>query len=285
MQDKVINEPTTLAFERGAIRRVQINALSGVVHVVGTDDEPSLEILKIAGRELRVRLDDSGLLEIGYDKDRWLGFGPIGYFLGKGARTRVEFALAVPHDCPIDSHLISGSTMISAIRGRVHMNGVSSDSTLVGLTGDVDVDSVSGSVEAERIRGDLHIKTISGDITAVDVSGSRLGVDTVSGAVALDLTEPIPNVRIDTISGDATTRVPYGSNLDARLSSTSEQVASTFPEVRLAGWPGAKSAEGRVGTGGPVVRVHTVSGHATLLGRDAEYEPTGAVRGENGGAR
>lgn len=282
MQEWTIDKPTTLAFDQGTVRRVRINAINGVIHVVGTGEPPSLEISEIGGQDLQVRIDDSGALEIGYDKASWMSLGPIGFMLGKGARTRVQLALAVPHDCPVDAQVVAGSTMISAIDGHVHVHGVSSDLTLVGLAGDVEVDTISGSIEAERINGELHVKTISGDITVVGASGSRLGVETVSGAVALDLADPLPDVRIDTISGAATARVPYSSNLDARLSTTSGQVASTFPEVRLAGWPGARSAEGRIGAGGPVLRAHTVSGHVTLLGRDSDVESSHAAAGEDG---
>ncbi len=272
MQTWTIGDPTTLTFDPSAIRRVRVRAISGTVHIVGTDEQPSLEISEISGQDLRVRLDDGGTLDIGYDKSRWMDLGAVGFLLGRGGRTRVQLALAVPHHCPIDAQAVAGSAMISAIRGHVRIRGVSSDATLVGLSGDVEVDTVSGTIEAERITGELHAKTISGDITVVDMSGSRLAVDTVSGAVALDLADPLPDSRIDTVSGDATARVPYGCSLDARLSTTSGQVASTFPEVKLSGWPGAKSAEGRIGSGGPVLRAHTVSGHVTLLGRNGDHE-------------
>lgn len=272
MESWTIKEPTTLTFDM--VKKVRIKTISGTVDVVGTDTRPTLEVTSLSGRDLEVRLDDDGYLDIGYLNWPLRWPGPIGWLTGRGGRTSVGLSVAVPPDCNIDIEMVSVTAVVSGIDGRVRVNGISGDVTLARLA-DVEAGTISGSVEAERISGTFAAKTVSGGITAAGLSGRAAVVETVSGAITLDVEMPLPTMHLTTVSGDATVRVPHKCDIDVRLTTTSGQVASSFAEIRSSSQPGSRSADGTIGAGGPRLRAHTVSGHVTLLRRDEDYDSSG----------
>ncbi len=268
MTSWTIKEPTTLTFD--TLRHLRIKTVSGTVQVVGTDGVPTLEVTAISGKDLDVTVDEAGVLDIGYRNWPFRWPDPVGWITGRGIRTAVHLSVAVPRDCEVAIDAVAATTVASGIDGQVRITGVSGDLTLARLT-DVDAGTVSGAIEAERISESFAAKTISGDITAVDLSGRSANIETVSGAIALDIQTPVPAMHLNTVSGDATIRLPYKCDADLRLTTTGGQVASSFPEIRSSGWPGSRTAEGRIGAGGPRLRAHTVSGHVTVLRRENEY--------------
>ena len=279
MSNWTIKEPTTLTFD--TVRRLRIKTVSGTVHVVGTDAAPTLEVTDISGKDLDVTMDENGVLDIGYRDWPFRWPGPIGWITGRGMRTAADLSVAVPKDCEVAMDVVSVTTVVSGIEDRVRIKGVNGDLTLARLA-DVDAGTVSGSIEAERISESFAAKTISGDITAVDLSGRTASFETVSGTITLDVQAPIPTMQLTTVSGDATIRLPYKCDADVWLSTTSGQVASSFAEIRSSGRPGSRTAEGRLGAGGPRLRGHTVSGHVTVLRRDEEDGTGEYGTGEHG---
>ena len=275
MASWTIKKPTTLTFD--VVKKLRIKTISGTVDVVGTDASPTLEVTSISGKDLEVRLDDDGCLDIGYPNwpMRWPGL--IDWFTGRSVRTSVRLSVAVPPDCDIDIEMVSVSAVVSGINGPVRVNGVAGDVTLARLA-DVEAGTISGSIEAERINGTFAAKTVSGGITAAGLSGKAAVAETVSGAITLDLERPLPTMHLTTVSGDATVRVPHESDLDVRLTTTSGQVASSFAEIRSSAQPGSRSADGTIGAGGPRLRAHTVSGHVTLLRRNEDYDGAAEAR-------
>jgi hypothetical protein len=273
-----IKEPTTLTFDM--VKKLRIKTVSGTVDVVGADTRPTLEVTSLSGKDLEIRLDDDGYLDIGYLNRQLRWSDPIGWITGRGGRTSVNLSVAVPPDCDIDLDVVSVTSVVSGIDGPVRVNGVAGDVTLARLA-DVEAGTISGSIEAERISGTFAAKTVSGSITAAGLSGRAAIAETVSGAVALDVEPPLPTMHLTTVSGDATVRVPHKCDLEVRLTTTSGQVASSFAEIRSSAQPGSRSADGTIGAGGPRLRAHTVSGHVTLLRRDDDYDGPGEAGGDD----
>src|SRR5262245_59587533 len=264
-----IKEPTTLTFD--VVKNLRIKTISGAVDVVGTDARPTLEVTSISGKDLEVRLDGDGYLEIGYLNwpPRWPSL--IDWLTGRGVRTSVGLSVAVPPDCDIDIEMVSVSAVVSGIDGPVRVNGVAGDVTLAQLA-NVEAGTISGSIEAERISGTFAAKTVSGGITAAGLSGKAAVAETVSGAITLDVETPLPTMHLNTVSGDATVRDRHEPDLDVLLTTTSGEVASSFAEIRSSAQPGSRSADGTIGAGGARLRAHTVSGHVTLLRRNEDYD-------------
>ena len=260
-----IDEPRKLTFD--TVRRLRVRAVAGGIAVVGTDDQPTLEVSELDGPPLRVRHDD-GVLEVDYERPAWRG--PLGWLLGWRRRYRAVISLAVPRDSAVDVEVVSSGLMVSGLRAPLTAKTVSGEITLAGCSGRVEAQTVSGAVQAHGVAGDLWAHTVSGDLTRVE-GGGTIGARTVSGTVTLDLSTPgAGDIRVTSVSGDVTIRLPRASDLQVQLQSTSGQVASAFDELHRAGRPAQRSITGRLGAGTGRLLASTTSGHVALLRREPE---------------
>ena len=78
-----LDHPDKLSFEE--VQQVLVQIVEGAVSVVGSDDQPTLEVSELSGEPLRVRHED-GALTIDYERPwrPWpLAWRPAG---GRGAR-------------------------------------------------------------------------------------------------------------------------------------------------------------------------------------------------------
>ncbi len=86
---------------------------------------------------------------------------------------------------------------------------MSGDIVIDGLAGDITLNSVSGELAVRNHCGRIVAHTVSGDITA---TGDVLNFtsDGVSGDVFLDVQGEPDDIRINTVSGNITTRLANG---------------------------------------------------------------------------
>jgi hypothetical protein len=260
-----LDGPDKLAFDQ--VDRVVVRVVAGAVDVVGTDDQPTLEVSELSGEPLQARLQD-GVLAIGYKRSR--GLGPLAWLTGK-ARRRAVLSLAVPRDCPVELHVVSASVMVGGLRAPVQVQSVSGEITLAGLGGRAQAETVSGAVQASGVTGDLSARTVSGDLTVAEGGGGSVRARTVSGAVAVDLlASGERDIHLSSVSGDLTVRLPEASDLQVKLQSTSGHVASAFGELEHERVPGRDAARGRIGGGTGRLRATSTSGDVALLRRASE---------------
>jgi Putative adhesin len=262
----LLEEPDKLAFDR--VERVLVRMVEGAVSVVGSDDQPVLEVSELAGAPLRVRHED-GALTVDYERP-WRQT-PLAWLTGMGRRYRAALTLAVPRDCRVELRVVSASLMVSGVQASVQARTISGEITLAGLGGAVEAESVSGPVQASGVTGDLSARSVSGDLTVVEGGGGSVRARTVSGTVTLDLqASGERDIQLASVSGDLTVRLPEASDLQVKLQSTSGQVASAFEGLDHEHTPGRHAARGRLGSGGGRLRATTTSGHIALLRRAPE---------------
>jgi hypothetical protein len=261
-----LDGPDKLAFDQ--VDRVVVQVVEGAVDVVGTDDQPTLEVSELSGEPLQVRLQD-GVLAIEYERTRRLG--PLAWLTGQARRRRAVLSLAVPRDCPVELHVVSASVMVGGLRAPVLVQSVSGEITLAGLGGQAEAETVSGAVQASGVTGDLSARTVSGDLTVAEGGGGSVRARTVSGAVAVDLlASGERDIHLSSVSGDLTVRLPEASDLKVKLQSTSGQVATAFQGLEHERVPGRQSARGRIGSGTGRLRATSTSGDVALLRRASE---------------
>jgi len=260
-----IDQPQKLTFD--TVRRLRVRTVAGGISVVGTDDQPTLEVSELDGPPLRVR-HDGGDLEVDYERPGWPG--PLGWLLGRHRRYQAVVSLAVPRDCEVDLGVVSSNLMVSGLRAPVVARTVSGEITLAGCSGQVEAQTVSGTVQAHGVAGDVWAHTVSGDLTLVE-GGGTVGARTISGTVMLDVTTPgAGDIRVTTVSGDVTIRLPQASDLQVQVQSTSGLVASAFDELHREGQPALRSIRGGLGAGTGRLQASTTSGHVALLRREPE---------------
>jgi DUF4097 and DUF4098 domain-containing protein YvlB len=129
----------------------------------------------------------------------------------------------------------------------VSANSVSGDVSVVGAEGRVRAGSVSGNVRMHGLRAtSVRGTSVSGDI---DVR-----VDALSGE---------GDLHFSSVSGNVTAELPKGFEADVSMRSVSGHIESDFP-LTLNGRVNRHSLEARIGKGGRMLEVHTVSGNVRL---------------------
>jgi hypothetical protein len=256
-----VDAPANLDFDD--VTALQVRLIAGTVAVMATDDRPSVVVSDVKGRPLQVGYD-SGTLTIAYETPSWERL--LDWL--KPLHDSAAITVTVPARCPIQLGVVSASAVVCGLSAGASVKGVSGEITLDGVTGEVQADTISGALEGRDVDGEVRFKSVSGDLTLADGCLTRLEADNVNGLIAADVSLAAAGaMRISTISGDVTLRLPADSNTRVRLHSTAGNVRSEFDSLRTSMSPGSHSVSGSVGGGSGKVSVNTVSGDVTLLRR------------------
>lgn len=256
-----VDAPASLDFD--AVTALQVRLIAGTVAVMATGDRPSVAVSDISGRPLRGGYD-GGTLTIAYQTLSWERL--LDWL--KPMHDTAAVTVTVPADCPIQLGVVSASAMVCGLSSGASVKGVSGEITLDGVAGEVQADTVSGALEGRDVDGAIRFKSVSGDLTLADGSLTLLEADSINGQVAADVSLAAAGaMRISTISGDVTVRLPDDSDTRVRLHSTSGNVRSEFDSLRPATPYWSHTVSGNVGGGSGNVSVNSVSGAVTLLRR------------------
>jgi hypothetical protein len=255
-----VDAPTSLDFDHVAALHVRL--IGGAAAVLATDERPALSVTEICGRPLLVSYD-RGTLTVSYETLSWerlLWLRPL--------NDRAAVTVTVPANCPVQLGVITASAVVCGLSSGAQVKGVSGEITLDGVAGDVEADTISGSLEARDTDGAIRFTSVSGDLTLADSVVNRLDADSINGHIAADVTlAEAGGIRVGTIAGDVTLRLPPDSDARVRLHSTSGRVRSEFDSLRAAMSPASHTVSGNVGAGSGNVSVNSVSGAVTLLRR------------------
>jgi hypothetical protein len=255
-----VDAPTSLDFDHVMALRVRL--IGGTAAVLATDERPALSVTEVRGCPLLVSYDH-GTLTVSYETLSWerlLWLRPL--------NDAAAVTVTVPANCPVQLGVISASALVCGLSSGAQVKGVSGEITLDGVAGDVEADTASGSLEARDINGAIRFTSVSGDLTLADGVVSRLDADSINGQVAADVTlAAAGGIRVGTIAGDVTLRLPPDSDARVRLHSTSGRVRSEFDSLRATMSPASHTVSGNVGADSGNVSVNSVSGAVTLLRR------------------
>lgn len=273
MPSWTVDAPQTLDFDGVAALRVRL--ISGSVAVLSSGERPCLDIEQLSGQPLLVT-HEAGILTITYADLTWDGL--LGWL--RPVQHSAELTVTVPKDCPTQVGVVNAHAVVSGISARTSLKSVSGRITLDGVTGPVDADTLSGDLEAQGLNGRVGFKSVSGDLTVADGSVERLDVKTVSGRVTADIELSDGGaVRVATLSGDVTLRLPATASTEVDLRSTAGRVQTDFTGLQTARAPGASTVTGALGSGSGRVSVTTMSGQVTLLEGNDPAEPHGTAAG------
>lgn len=258
-----VDAPASLDFD--AVTALRVRLIAGSVAVMATGDTPSVVVSDISGRPLQIGHED-GTLTIAYDYER-LSWERLLGWLDPSPDT-AAVTVTVPADCPVQLGVVSASAVVCGLSAGASVKGVSGEITLDGIAGEVRAETVSGPLEGRDVAGAVRFKSVSGGLTLADGALDVLEADNVSGPVSADVTlADRGDVRINTISGDVTVRLPADSDAAVRLRSTAGNVRTEFDSLHPATPYWSHTVSGNVGDGSGSVSVTSVSGAVTLLRR------------------
>jgi len=264
-----IDSPRTLDVPDIAALRVRV--ISGSVAVLASQDQPSLDVASLSGQPLLVT-HEAGILTVTYED---LQPGGLRGWL-RPQRHSVDVTITVPPGCPTQVSVVNAGTIVSGISANISAKSVSGDITLDGVTGSVDAKTVSGDLEASGLDGDLAFNSVSGDLTLAGSTVGNLTARALSGQVTADIdVRDGSGLRVSTVSGDVSVRVPASTSARVDLKSTSGHVRSNFEALSPAPSSVPAVLSATLGSGAAGISVTSMTGDVTLLAR-ADAPPSGS---------
>lgn len=140
----------------------------------------------------------------------------------------VQFTIYLPKGVKLDASTVNGGLEIS------------------GATAQVLAKTVNGSVDASSTSGPVNAKTVNGSI--------RVRAGTMGNA----------DVEYETVNGSITLELPEGLNADFEARTVNGSVISEDFPITIQGRIDRRRIEGKIGKGGPELRVTTVNGSIRL---------------------
>ncbi len=119
---------------------------------------------------------------------------------------------------------------------------------------------VTGSVEAMELQGDAFGTTVTGDVN-LSTTGVAEAI-TVTGSINVSIGETDwgRNLNFTTVTGSVTATVPAATNAEVQLTTVTGSIHSDFGLHEVS----QGSARGTIGSGGPLLRLTTVTGSVNL---------------------
>lgn len=246
------------------VSALKVGIVGGRVDVVTHDDSPTarVEVSEVQGNPVRVHWDGS-TLKVTQGKDSASSLiDRIRSSVEGLDRNRVILSISVPIDSAASVSTVSAAGLIAGIRGRVKANTVSGAFTLDDIVGNTDINTVNGDVECHQLRGHLRVNAVSGSVTAQQCELPTVGIHTVSGDVALDLTNDTSAISSNSVSGEITVRAPH-DGYSVKANTASGQVVVDGRDLRR----GPHARGGELSEGNATMRIHanSVSGNIVVL--------------------
>lgn len=122
----------------------------------------------------------------------------------------------------------------------------------------ISVNTSSGDISISNIDGKLSLKTASGDIKLENIN-KAISTETASGNITIKNTiPPEGDFNIETTSGDIMLKLPSSSQFRLEAKAISGDIDIDFPVETEKARKG--KIYGRIGTGGPLLKLSTTSG-------------------------
>ena len=254
--------------------RLYIDLDRGNVNVVrGKNDQVYIELERLidernrstaaeALQRHRYSIDQRGddiAIESRFDKDdsfwsRW----------NNNDRFRLNLTVYVPEQFHVDFRSGAGNVEIDALAGDVEGRTGAGNVSIGAVRGEVHINSGSGNVNVKGARGRIEVRTGAGNVSLRDVQGYA-DVTTGAGNIEAEITrQPDADSRFQSGAGSITVHLAPRLDLDVDAVASVGSVNTDFP-LRVEGKWMSKSVEGRLGDGGPALRIRTGVGSVSLL--------------------
>lgn len=259
------------------VREVVLTVVSGRVSVIAHDEDVALlEVGSVAGPALEVAWE-GGVLSVAKPQVAWGNL--LSQLGGHQRRDVAELTVAVPRGTAVRIGTVDGEGLVSGVHAVTAARTVSGSLVVDGVRGAVTARTVSGRLDVRDQRGALTSETVSGSLTAQVLDAPTVEAKTVSGRLAVDLRCADAHVRLSSVSGDLTCRVPDDAEYRLRALTVSGDVVSDGRRL------GRGRLGGRVSDGAGSLQLHvtSVSGDVVVVRDRARGGADDAAAGAAGG--
>jgi hypothetical protein len=124
----------------------------------------------------------------------------------------------------------------------------------------VNVKTVSGKLVIKDLEGEVEAHVVNGGIEMKEVSGA-LKAGTVNGSIDIDLRQDagIKDMELTTVNGSISLGLPPSAAAEVDLSTVIGTINLEFP-VTVQEDVSGKNIRGKIGSGGPSIRLNTING-------------------------
>ncbi|MBS1827203.1 MAG: hypothetical protein JST93_17935 [Acidobacteria bacterium] len=162
----------------------------------------------------------------------------------------------------------NGGVRVEMVKGDLDVTTSNGGIDLTEFTGGAALHSSNGAIRADGVRGFFEATTSNGGIDAriLETSGTRpVRVSSSNGRVNLTI-EGLKNTDVIASTSNSSLTVKLPASVGAQLkASTSNSSISTEFEVKTSGTISKNRMEGTIGSGGPVLDLHTSNGSIRVL--------------------
>lgn len=243
------------------VRALKVGLVAGQVDIVGHDEPGArVEVHSVDGKPIKISIEGD-TLEVDHPQLNWENFVDVfKYFRG---HARADVSILVPRDIELKLGVVSASALVSGLTRGGKLSTVSGEVVIDSSSGSLELNAVSGELSVRNHSGNVGARTVGGDIT---VSGrvEKFSGDTVSGNVMLDLAGTPDEVRMNTVSGNVTTRLTAGVPAEYRINTVSGRVQ--LDDTEITGVHGGYTGKyGELHDSWLEFRANTVSGDISVL--------------------
>jgi len=259
-QKWLVGGPKTIEIDD--IRRLKVGLVAGHVDVIAHDEAVArVEVHSVVGKDLRITVEGD-TLEIDHAQLSWENWLDVFRNFTPGA-ARADVSILVPRATAVKLGVVSATALVSGLTADADLSTVSGDLSADGLTGTLVLNSVSGELTARRHTGRVTAHGVSADVSA---TGEILSFtsDGVSGDVLLDLAGIPDSVKVNTVSGQVTTRLEPGTPVAYTIATVAGKIQLDDSTIR--GVRGKFTGKhGRLEGRWTDFRANTVNGDVSVL--------------------
>jgi len=128
----------------------------------------------------------------------------------------------------------------------------------------VTVESSNGEITLTGMTGAVNASASNGRITGTNLSGSAK-VATTNGVIALTMADVTGDITAETTNGQVTITVPRATNATLSARVTNGALSHENLDLQITE-TSRRRLDGRLGTGGPAIRVETTNGAIRVIG-------------------
>ncbi len=231
-------EEITKTYPLAADGTFSLENTNGIVRVTAWE-KPEVEIKAVKST---AREDDLARVEIKITADpRSVSVDTI-YPHRPFLRAKVTYDVHVPEGVRLDR--------VKTTNGNIE---------LAGRYSGVRAGTTNGDVRLESVVGALDLSTTNGSIRAENVLG-RVKADTTNGGINIGIRDIKESIEAETTNGSITLRIQGELNADLTARTTNGRINTDFPITVQGNLGSRRRLEGRIGSGGPAISLHTTNG-------------------------
>jgi len=176
-----------------------------------------------------------------------------------------RFVIKVPRKAVLDRVVTSnGSIRATELAGPARLKTSNGGIHVQDFVGELNAETSNGSVELNQVEGPITAHTSNSAIRGRGLRG-QLDLTTSNGGIDLALEgTKTPEIRAHTSNAGITVRLPAGANARVSASTSNGSISSDF-EVTTRGEISRNRMEGTLGSGGPLLDLHTSNGSVRIV--------------------